>query len=115
MPQPPVNYFKRCRALIKRRLQTANRTAKAKGYSPPTTPFEKVVSLWYQQEGYCASCEIDIGLESCTFGCCLDHDHETGEVRGFICNSCNVAEGMLKDYTEDQFYRFCEYRRSCLS
>lgn len=28
---------------------------------------------------------------------CLDHDHDTNEFRGWICNNCNVAIGRLKD------------------
>ena len=27
----------------------------------------------------------------------LDHNHNTGEVRGWICNSCNVSLGQLND------------------
>lgn len=27
----------------------------------------------------------------------LDHDHETGKIRGWICVSCNVGLGSLKD------------------
>jgi hypothetical protein len=27
----------------------------------------------------------------------LDHDHVTGEIRGFTCNYCNVAAAMVKD------------------
>jgi len=27
----------------------------------------------------------------------LDHDHSTGEFRGYLCNNCNVGLGMLQD------------------
>ena len=30
-------------------------------------------------------------------GACLDHDHKTGEFRGWICNECNSALGFFED------------------
>jgi hypothetical protein len=31
---------------------------------------------------------------------CFDHNHKTGEFRGWICHRCNLALGLVKDNTE---------------
>jgi len=30
----------------------------------------------------------------------IDHNHETGKIRGLLCNPCNQAIGLLKDNSE---------------
>ena len=27
----------------------------------------------------------------------VDHDHETGKIRGLLCSNCNVAIGLLEE------------------
>lgn len=47
-------------------------------------------SLYKAQNGRCAICECKCQLV-------VDHDHNTGDVRGLLCSTCNVGLGMLKE------------------
>ena len=50
-----------------------------------------------QQDGKCAICKSE---DSKGKRFSVDHNHKTGEVRGLLCNPCNVAIGLLKDSPE---------------
>lgn len=47
-----------------------------------------------EQRGVCAICE-----KACTTGqrLSVDHDHDTGKVRGLLCRRCNSAIGHMND------------------
>lgn len=52
---------------------------------------EMYAELWNAQNGRCY-------LPSCGRPAeVVDHDHDTGEVRGLLCRQCNTALGMLRD------------------
>jgi hypothetical protein len=45
------------------------------------------------QNGKCAICDRKVSGKSAH----VDHDHETGQVRGILCHKCNVAIGLFGD------------------
>ena len=51
---------------------------------------EQVLSLFEASDGLCALC-YEVPATT------VDHDHESGEIRGALCNSCNTALGRLGD------------------
>lgn len=55
-------------------------------------------ALWASQAGKCAICATPLmpkGRQPNSV--CIDHNHQTGEVRGLLCRSCNDGIGRLKD------------------
>lgn len=47
---------------------------------------------WMKQQAQCAIC----GKVFSDSGC-IDHDHNTNQLRGLLCSSCNVGIGMFCD------------------
>jgi hypothetical protein len=59
---------------------------------------EQWVLLFEQQGGRCAICfTFEPNGRYDTFH--VDHDHNTGVIRGLLCDSCNRGIGLLKDST----------------
>lgn len=54
---------------------------------------DEYTALLEQQNGMCAICETPESDRALA----VDHSHETGEVRGLLCKSCNRALGMFRD------------------
>lgn len=48
-------------------------------------------ALLDKQDGRCAICHVEMDTP------CIDHDHETGKVRGLLCQTCNTGLGMFRD------------------
>jgi len=56
-----------------------------------------------------ANCQV-CGSEGGKKGICVDHDHATGVVRGFLCQPCNLALGAVADDPE-RLEKLAEYLR----
>ncbi len=53
------------------------------------------------QGGRCAICnKKPAGTSHVSRRLCVDHDHDTGFVRGLLCHQCNVTIGMIEDSPE---------------
>lgn len=54
-----------------------------------------------EQEGKCAACGgLPSNVDAPRSRLVIDHDHITGEVRGALCNTCNLVLGMVSDDPE---------------
>ena len=61
-------------------------------------------NFWKSKTRRCAICEREEKLV-------VDHDHKTGEIRGLLCNRCNVCihildEGLLERAIEYIGYKY---------
>jgi hypothetical protein len=60
--------------------------------------------VWLQQQGLCAWTESPLSLTEAR----LEHNHQTGEFRGFVTNAANSAEGLLNELTPQKQALFIE-------
>jgi hypothetical protein len=78
---------------------------------------EEYEAILARQGGVCGSCGTDDpgrggrGRPSTRF--CIDHDHDTGVVRGLLCRTCNRGIGMLGD-TVESLERAVAYLRAAV-
>lgn len=79
------------------RIGSLRNDAKRRGQIDVTSTAEDLKAIWDRSGGECESCgkEFD-GPRSVH----VDHDHATGKIRGCLCQTCNVALGMVSDSLE---------------
>jgi len=56
---------------------------------------EEYIALFIKQDRKCAICGKD--QSELKRRLCVDHDHETGRVRGLLCHECNLGLGRFQD------------------
>lgn len=57
---------------------------------------EEYWEMFDRQGGRCAICRAVPDWKRLA----VDHDHETGEIRGLLCNQCNTGLGFFRDDSE---------------
>lgn len=72
------------------KLSKGVHSSNKKGWRGPSMNVPRVLKLWKDARGHCQICGRKRLLG-------LDHDHKTGNVRGFLCQSCNLGLGLLGD------------------
>lgn len=89
---------------VNRRRVSGRQTACRDCWKPMTAEYrygispEDQRSLLDSQGGGCALCSRVVGVPDSP--ACIDHDHNTGSVRGILCRQCNSALGTLGDSVE---------------
>ena len=69
---------------------------------------QEYLDMLAEQDHRCAVCGLH---ETKNFNgvLCVDHNHETGKVRGLLCNPCNKALGLAMDSAEI-LYKLYKYK-----
>ena len=87
-------YFKKFNGENPMRLKLygSREAAKCLGYVPCNATVEELEASW---TGACKICGARSGERK--MGLAMDHDHSSGNFRGFLCTQCNTAIGSMRD------------------
>lgn len=94
-----------CRPCQALRLRRWRREASANGWHIRKTygiTIEQYDEMLARQGGVCAICEGEETrtMKGTILALCVDHDHETGQIRGLLCHYCNMLLGFAQDDPE---------------
>lgn len=81
-------------AWARRRIDSLKRQSRRSGYAEPYEGADRVLDLWHLCGGVCACCR-----EPSETTLHLDHCHETGRLRGFVCRVCNTCIGLASEHS----------------
>ena len=85
-----------CKDCYRRRYNTPERQRKSRLKHKYNLTIEEYDLMLADQNGECAICyTTDPGGSGSRFA--VDHDHQTGRVRGLLCSNCNRGIGLLQD------------------
>jgi len=54
---------------------------------------DELERMYENQKGICLICGKEIKGKNCH----VDHNHETGKIRGLLCSNCNTGLGLFQD------------------
>lgn len=77
----------------------AKSTGKRRGYylkSEYGITEEDLAVMLQKQGGKCAVCKTEDPFQAHKQGWKIDHDHETGIIRGVVCHTCNIVIGLIE-------------------
>lgn len=80
-------------AWCNKKLDSLRQGRKRNGGATISSTPDEVQILWDESKGRCVVCKRKPNSRHLH----LDHNKETGIVRGFLCGTCNVALGMAND------------------
>ncbi len=75
------------------KLLTCKYLAKKHGYAACTATIEELASSWTGRCFVCNKSEVPEAARG--KGLCMDHCHETGKFRGWLCHECNTTLGKV--------------------
>lgn len=80
------------------KLQDLSSDSARGGWLPPITTAEDLQQLYAKSGGRCDICGAHENTLNKSLS--IDHNHETQQLRGFLCHGCNTSLGGFKDNPE---------------
>lgn len=91
-PKRKAEYDKKYRQTEKGKFNYESSKRNLKNHHGVT--LEQYDKMFEEQGGVCAICS---GVNKNGRRLAIDHNHNTGEIRGLLCANCNIGIGMLKE------------------